>query len=741
MGNGQGKAAAATAADDAALIADGVDAEIFSANQRRPMGTAGRIAAILCILYAVFHVAAMNGLHDRLTDLLGLPSVDLTEPWRYRLTQVGGGLARGFLLFSSTLFGDARPGTADPRRLIAILPGAALVTLAFGQSVLFLISAQAVDQAAPAGAYVATFGVPLAAGTAWLIALGWLWPDRRRGTFDIADLFLALAAITVTIYLIYHAQFLRLRAGTALAKSADMYAAMVGTLLILEMARRLAGLALVVIASVFVAYAFVGPWLPGILEHRGYTMTRFFSYLYTDQGILGPTTAISSTYIILFVVFAAFLQASRVGEYFVNFAFAVAGGARGGPAKVAVFSSGLMGMINGTSAGNVVATGSLTIPLMKKVGYRPQTAASVEAAASSGGQILPPIMGAGAFIMSEITGIPYAEIVTAAIIPALLYFVSIYFNVDLAAQKFGMKGLPRSELPRFDKLARQAFLFLPIFILIGALFMGYSVIRAGTLGMVSAAVVSWLTPYPMGPRQILFAFEIAAKMTLQLVAVCAAAGVIVGVIALTGIGTRFSSMLLGLADQNQAIALFFAMVVSIVLGMGMPTTAAYAVAASVIGPGLVQMGIPPLTAHFFIFYYAVMSAITPPVALAAYAGAAIAQSDPMKTSVESFRIGLAAFVVPFMFFSSPAMLMDGTWPEIVHVVISALLGIYLLSSAVQGWFFGLLAWPARIVLIAAALSMIAQGWMTDLLGLAVAVAVWLLQKRYVDPQTVIRGAD
>lgn len=729
------------AAPAAQSIADGVDAEIYTANQRKPVGRAAQVAVILCIAYTVFHVGVMNGLHDRFSDLFGLGSIDLTEPWRYRLIHVGGGLALGFLLFSSTLFSADKPGAADARRIWAILPGAALVTLAFGQTFLFWTTGQAVDQAAPVDAYAVTFGLPLVAGIFWLIVLGWLWPDRRRGQYDLADLFLALAAITVTMYLIYHAPFLRLRAGTGLAKSADMYAALAGTVLILEMARRLAGLALVIIASIFVIYAFVGPWLPGILEHRGYSMTRFFSYLYTDQGILGPTTAISSTYIILFVAFAAFLQASRVGEYFVNFAFAVAGGARGGPAKVAVFSSGLMGMINGTSAGNVVATGSLTIPLMKKVGYKPQTAASVEAAASSGGQILPPIMGAGAFIMSEITGIPYSEIVTAAIIPAMLYFASIYFNVDLAAQKFGMKGLPRSELPRFDKLARQAFLFLPIIILIGALFMGYSVIRAGTLGMAAAAVVSWLTPYPMGPRQILYAFEIAAKMTLQLVAVCAAAGVIVGVIALTGIGTRFSSMLLGIADQNQTIALFFAMIVSIILGMGMPTTAAYAVAASVIGPGLVQLGIPPLTAHFFIFYYAVMSAITPPVALAAYAGAAIAQSDPMKTSVESFRIGLAAFVVPFMFFSSPAMLMQGDWSEIVHVVISALLGIYLLSSAVQGWFFGLLGWPLRIVLLVAALSMIAQGWLTDAIGLGAAVGVWLIQRKYVDPQTVIRGAD
>lgn len=731
--------AAAKGGDDS--IAAGVDAETYASNQRKPTGTLKLVAAILCIAYTVFHVGAMNGLHDRLTDLLGLPSIDLTEPWRYRLVHVGGGLALGFLLFSSALFRDGPAGPSNPLRLVAMAPGAALVSLAFGQAFLFWAVGPGVAQAAARDAYQWTFGLPLVGGTIWLIALGWLWPDRRRDRFDLVDLFLALAAITVAFYIIQHAQFLRLRAGTALAKDADMYAAAVGTLLILEMARRLAGLALVVIASIFVVYAFVGPYLPGILEHRGYTASRFFTYVYTDQGILGPTTAISSTYIILFVTFAAFLQASRVGEYFVNFAFAVAGGARGGPAKVAVFASGLMGMINGTSAGNVVSTGSLTIPLMKRVGYPPRTAASVEAAASSGGQILPPIMGAGAFIMSEITGIPYSEIVIAAIIPALLYFASIYFNVDLAARKYGMVGLPRSELPRFDKLARQAFLFLPIFILIGALFAGYSVIRAGTYGMAAAAAVSWLTPYRMGVKEILYAFEIAAKMTLQLVAVCAAAGVIVGVIALTGIGTRFSSMLLGLADQNQGVALFFAMLVSIILGMGMPTTAAYAVAASVIGPGLIQMGIPPLTAHFFIFYYAVMSAITPPVALAAYAGAAIAQSDPMKTSVESFRFGLAAFIVPFMFFSSPELLMQGAWIDILHIVISALLGIYLLSSAVQGWFFGLLAWPLRLVLLAAALSMIDGGWLTDGIGIAAGVGVWLIQRRLVDPRTVVRGAD
>ncbi|QYK42005.1 MAG: TRAP transporter permease [Paracoccaceae bacterium] len=716
-----------TQASEEALLAKGVDDEIISSNQRVPLGTAKWVVVTLCVLFTAFHIGIMN--------LYPL------ETWTYRLIHVGGGLGIGFLLYSSTLFGAEVPagGRPDPARLAILAPGAAAILLALGQIILVWATGAGVDQAAAKGAMVWTFGWPLVAGIVWLVAVGWLMPDRNRGRVDIADLFLALAAVAVTLYIIYHAPLLRLRAGTGLAKDADMFAALAGVILILEMTRRLAGLALVIIAGIFVIYSFVGPWLPGILQHRGYTMSRFFTYIFTDQGILGPTTAISSTYIILFVAFAAFLQASRVGEYFVNFAFAAAGDKRGGPAKVAVFASGLMGTINGTSAGNVVATGSLTIPLMKRVGYAPQTAASVEAAASSGGQILPPIMGAGAFIMSEITGIAYADIVVAAIIPALLYFLSIYFMVDLAAQKYGMKGLPREELPQFAKLARQAFLFVPIFILIGALFMGYSVIRAGTLAMAAATVVSWLTPYRMGVRQILFALEISTKMSLQLIAVCAAAGIIVGVIALTGIGTRFSSLLLGLAEQNQMVALFFAMVVSIVLGMGMPTTAAYAVAASVIAPGLIQLGIPVLTAHFFIFYFAVMSAITPPVALASYAGAAIAQSDPMKTSVESFKIGLAAFVVPFMFFSSPALLMQGTWGEIVHVVISASLGIFLLASAVQAWFFGPLSMPLRAVLIAAALSMIMQGWFTDAIGLGVGVLVWALQKKLVTAKTMARG--
>jgi len=727
--------------DGALIDTSAVDAEEISSNQRVFAGRLGLLIATLCVLYTGFHIGAMNGLHDRLTDLLGLPSIDLTEPWRYRLTHVGAGLALGFLLFAARALPaeSAASPLGQVERVLVALAGAALV-LAGGQLLTMLVTGDLIVMGAQRTKAVMTYGWPLMAGTLLALAASWLAPARDNRRLSAADTLLAVAALIVMTYLIAHASYLRNRAGV-IPHLNDMWTAIAGIVLILELTRRLAGMALVIIVGVFIAYGFLGPWLPGVLHHNGYAPARFFAFIYTDNGILGPTTSISSTYIILFITFAAFLQASRVGEYFVNFAFAAAGSSRGGPAKVAVFASGLMGMINGTSAGNVVATGSLTIPLMKKVGYRPQTAASVEAAASTGGQIMPPIMGAGAFIMAEITAIPYRDIAIAAIIPSILYFVSVYFMVDKEALKNNMKGLPRSELPKFAAMARQVYLFAPILILIGALFAGYSVIRAGTLSMAAAAAVSWLTPHKMGLKAILYAFEIAAKMALQMVAVCAAAGVIVGVIALTGVGTRFSSLLLDLAGANQFLALVFAMLVAIILGMGMPTTAAYAVAAAVIAPGLIRMGIDPLTAHFFIFYYAVISSITPPVALAAYAGAAIAQSDPMKTSIESFRFGLAAFIVPFMFFFSSEMLMQGEWIDIARVFATALFGIFLLASGIQGWLFGRLNWPLRIITLAAALGMIEGGWVTDMIGVSVAALVIALQKGVLSPRNAARGLD
>ena len=702
---------------DDTIIVQGTDDEPASGNQRMLDGWSGQLLFWFCVAYTAFHLIVLN--------LFPL------ETWAFRILHVAGGLMIGFVLMTVAVprSADAAPDTRVPEPLLQglrVVSAVLIVPSVVAMLVPFLLRDYAGMAAPPAWIY--GYAAPaLAYGTILAIVTAWLAP-ARADRVEVVDWLLAAAAAAIAPYLLFNLAALQFRAGVA-PTPADFWVSLAGVLLILEATRRLAGLALVVIAAVFIVYAFIGPWLPGFLAHSGYTAQRFFTYLYTDSGILGPTTAVSSTYIILFICFAAFLQASKVGDYFVNFAFAAAGHARGGPAKVAIFASGLMGMINGTSAGNVVATGSLTIPLMKKVGYRAQSAAGIEAAASTGGQIMPPIMGAGAFIMAEVTGIRYTEIAAAALIPAVLYFVSIYFMVDFEAQRTGMKGLPRHMLPRFNVLVKQVYLFAPILILIGALFSGYSVIRAGTLSLMAAIVVSWLTPHWLGPMGIIRALNLTATMAVQLITVCACAGIIVGVIGLTGVGLRFSSLLLSVADTSQFLALLFAMGISLMLGMGMPTTAAYAVAASVVAPGLIRLGIEPLVAHFFVFYFAVVSAITPPVALAAYAGAAIAGSKALPTSMTAFKLGLAAFIVPFMFFYSPALLMLGSWVEIIHYTATACVGVFLLSAAVQGWFFGRTNILLRLALGAAALLMISGGLITDLLGIGIGVAVFAWQRK------------
>ncbi|MFD0859947.1 TRAP transporter permease [Roseovarius aquimarinus] len=734
------------------IVAEGVDEEAVESNRRIFEGRGYLVVAALSAIYAFFHVAALNGLSIYEWTGVSIPLLPTfpMETWNFRIVHVAGALILGFTLYSARGFLDEGQGTGrhplDFVAAIALIPALYAIWTAFSIAGQIAAGAQWNGMSPEFKSQeIYHFGLPLLAATATGIVIGWL-RTRERGQVVIADLLLSLCAIAVAVYLItMYGTLMRNSTGTPFAPIGISLAAVAGTALIMEMTRRVAGLALIVIAGIFLVYVFVGDMLPGFLNAPNIQWTRFFSQVYTDAGILGPTTAVSSTYIILFIIFAAFLQASKVGDYFVNFAFAAAGRARGGPAKVAIFASGLMGMINGTSAGNVVATGSLTIPLMKKVGYHKKTAGAVEAAASTGGQIMPPIMGAGAFIMAEITGIPYTDIAIAAIIPAILYFVSIYFMVDFEAAKLGMRGMREDELPKFRDMVRRVFLFLPIIILIAALFMGYSVIRAGTLATAAAAVVSWLTPYRMGIRSILKAFELAGIMSIQIIAVCACAGIIVGVISLTGVGARFSSVLLNLADTSQLLALFFAMCISILLGMGMPTTAAYAVAASVVAPGLVQLGIPQLTAHFFVFYFAVVSAITPPVALASYAAAGISGANPMETSVASFKVGISAFIVPFMFFYNGAILMDGSWPEVLRAGATAVFGVFLLSSGVQGWFMGgRVAWFMRLGLVLAALCMISGGLVTDLIGIGLTVLLFLVQRQFApapDAQISVRGSD
>lgn len=559
----------------------------------------------------------------------------------------------------------------------------------------------------------------------FLLVPGWA---KAKNKVHWLDWVMAALSVVVCTYVLYNLEQLRYRAGV-LPETADFVMALIGVILVLELTRRTAGNSLPILALVFILYAFLGPYMPGVLKHKGYTLERFFTYIYSLDGVFSVPTDISSRYIILFIIFSAFLQQSGVGKYFVEWAFAISGHLRGGPAKVAVVSSALMGTMNGTSAGNVVATGSLTIPLMKRVGYSPQFAAATEAVASTGGQIMPPVMGAGVFIMAELTGIRYQTIMISAIIPAILYFLSVYFMVDLEAIKQKLFGLPRHMLPSFKQVMRQSYLFLPVVVLFALLLSGKSVTYAGFYAIVSSLVVSWFSKDTrMGLTKIFNALDAGARGSIQLMAVCATAGIIMGVISLTGVGLKVSSLLLAIAGTSKLAALLFTMVVVIILGMGMPTTAAYAVAASVMAPGLIRMGVEPLIAHMFIFYFACLSAITPPVALAAYAGAGISGSDPMKTSFTSFRLGIASYIVPFMFFYAPELLMIGDWSTILLRTVTAAIGVYALACSMQGWFVGPLNIVMRVLFFGVALSLITPNVLLDIIGFVFLVGYFFFRK-------------
>ncbi|WP_368414941.1 TRAP transporter permease [Falsiroseomonas sp.] len=529
----------------------------------------------------------------------------------------------------------------------------------------------------------------------------------------------------------------------------DLVVGITGILLVLEFARRTAGLIMPIIAIVFIAYCFVGPWMPGILYHRGVEWQAATVELFGNNGVLGTIVQVSASFIILFVTFAAFLQASKAGDYFNDLALALVGRARGGPAKVTVVSGILFGTISGSAVANVVASGAFTIPMMRRVGYDRQTAAAVEATSSTGGQITPPVMGAGAFIMAEVLGMPYTEIALAGLIPALLFYTANYIHCDLNARKAGIRGLRRDELPRWVDIARRSYMAAPLVLLIAVLLSGYSPFRAAAIGiaativiMLGTALVHRMTLQGQSlpaavvgaVAETLVAIERAltgsAKEVMQLVAVCAAAGVVAGVIGLTGVGGRFATMLLDIAGTSTFLAMIFTMVVAIILGMGVPTTAAYAIAAAVVAPGLIRIGVEPLVAHMFIFYFAILSAITPPVALASFAAASMAGADMWKTSVIAVKLGLGTFIVPYMFWLSPALVAQGELVVVLQAFGSAAFGVFLLACATEGWMLnGRLALPLRIASgVAGLMLMVPEVW-TDLGGLAIGGALLLWQRR------------
>lgn len=598
----------------------------------------------------------------------------------------------------------------------------------------------------------------------------------------IWDWALAAGAIGCSTYIVWEFEELLLRTGVV-TTTGDFICGAIGTFIVIEFTRRVSGLILPIIALCFIGYVFVGTALPGVLHHSGFQTGNVFSFLYSQDGIFGVTVAASSRYIVLFVAFAVFLKVCGAGTYFMNLAMSLVGWSRGGPAKVSVISSLMFGSVSGSAVANVVASGTFTIPMMVRAGYPPDNAGAVEATSSSGGQLAPPVMGAGAFIMAEITGIPYTEIILAALLPCLLFYYSVFIAVDRQAVRLGILGLPRSELPKLRELSGDVFLLLPLFVLLYLLMSGFSIIGAGTWGLASTLLVllsrqldlsSKFLAVPLvlyvalpqmgvavnlagsiatlagilvllvaglrrkgltGIRSALHhilqitisGLSESSRNSLQLIGVMACAGIVVGVLGLTGLGGRLSSIILEVAGESKGIAFVLAMGISIVLGMGMPTTAAYAIAAAVVAPALQSLGVTALAAHMFVFYCAVLSAITPPVAIAAFAAAAISGGKPWTTSILAMRLGIAAFILPFMFYTAPEILMEGSVPYIAWIFGTAIVAVTLVAIAVEGQLFGTLDWVSRVACAAAALLLLYNNVPTDLVGLGIASAVLLLR--------------
>jgi len=555
------------------------------------------------------------------------------------------------------------------------------------------------------------------------------WEGARKKVHPV-DYALILMVIIPFVYMVINFDEWIYRVGVV-PTTWDTIISLMFIIAILEMTRRTTGAALMIIAMLFILYGYFGKYLSGAFYHKGYSWPRIFTYLFSLDGILGLPIFVSAAYVYIFVVFGAFLRSSGVGEYFIQFANSLVGWARGGPAKVAIISSSLFGTVSGSSAANVVGTGSFTIPMMKSMGYKAHFAGAVEAVASTGGQIMPPVMGAGAFLMAEILGIPYVKVLVAAILPAAMYYLAVYFMVDFEAAKTGLVGLPKEKLPSKKETLKRIYMFAPLGVLVYYIAIAMaSIIKAGTLALAACIVVSWTSKNTrMGLKKIIDALANGARGAIEMAGTCAAAGIIIGIISQTGIGLKFATILLAFSKGILPVALFLSMVVAIVLGMGMPTTAAYAICAAVITTGLTQLGAIPIAAHLFVFYFACISAITPPVALAAYAGAAIAKTNPNKVGFTAMKLGIAAFIAPYMFIFNPAMLLIGSPLEVIEVVITSLLGTFALACGMQGWFMGrTIPFVLRIPLIAGAILLIKPGIYTDLAGLGLLILTYILSR-------------
>ena len=536
------------------------------------------------------------------------------------------------------------------------------------------------------------------------------------------DILLAIVGCIPFFY--YVANFNRIVSmGIAIGQT-EVILGIIGILVLAECCRRAVGVPILCVAGVFILYAFVG-------RHMSLQLV-VYNIFYTTNGIIGTPISVCSTYIALFLMFGAFLEATGVANFFIDCANALVGWASGGPAKVAVVSSALCGMVSGSSVGNTVTTGSVTIPMMKKTGYPPEFAGAVEAAASTGGQIMPPIMGAAAFIMAEMTGFDYSKIIVRAILPAFLYFLGIFLGVHFKAKKLGLKGLPREELPKWGKLLPKIYLLLPLVLLVYMIVSGQTMAKSAIYATIAAIAVSLINKDDrMTPTKFVNGLENGGKNCISIGIACGIAGIISVCITMTGLGGKLITYVVSLSNGHLIIALFLTMICCIVLGMGVPTTANYIIMASTCAPILINgMDMHVLAANMFVFYFGIVADITPPVALAAYAGSAIAKAPPMKTAFNATRLAIAAFIIPYIFAFNNAMIFVGddvtVW-SVASITISATLGMLSIASGLMGYLIHDLKWISRIALIAGGLLMIIPGTVSDLAGFAVLAAIFVLQ--------------
>ena len=553
-----------------------------------------------------------------------------------------------------------------------------------------------------------------------------LYPARKSGGrpqkvnhIPFYDIILAAAGSGSFFYFVVNSQTI-IKRGIRIT-DLEVWLGVIGILILAECCRRVTGIPIIIVAACFVIYAFaVGKSLNIII----------YNLFYTTEGVIGTPIGVCSTYIVLFIIFGAFLEATGISDFFIACANSLAGFASGGPAKVAVISSALCGMVSGSSVGNTVTTGSVTIPMMKKTGYPGEFAGAVEAAASTGGQIMPPIMGAAAFLMAEMVGVPYSDIVIRAILPAVLYFTGIFLMVHLRAKRLGLKGIPREQLPKARKLLPKIYLLIPLVALVYLITSGYTMSRAAIIATLLCIVVSMFNKeHRMTPKKFLDALETGAKNTLSIAVACGIAGIIAGVVTMTGLGQVFIDVIVSISHGNLLIALIFTMLCCIILGMGVPTTATYIIMATTCAPILTTgMGLNPLCASMFVFYFGIVADITPPVALAAYAGSAIAKSDPMRTALNASKLAIGAFLIPYIFCLNPAMLLiDTNVLEFVLIIITSVIGMFAISAAIEGYMFTTLNPVFRIALAAAGLMLIYPGTVTDIIGIAITVCIFIIQ--------------